>query len=76
MTEDPGDPAPMGKCGLASHIASLDRRRRCCSGRGWEHRLGRPDLTLDTATLFVASTSPDFRQRFIDGLRLAGLGEE
>ena len=59
----------MARCGALRVI------RNGFDGNSGEDRRLRPALTLDVAVVWIASSRGDLRERFLEDLRLAGLGE-
>jgi tetratricopeptide (TPR) repeat protein len=59
---------------LAASLAQLGELKEARSALEEAVRL-RPALTLDVAAVHTAASSADQRERYLEGLRLAGLGE-
>jgi hypothetical protein len=59
---------------LAASLAHLGETNEARSALEQAVRL-RPALTLEVAGVWYAASSAEHRERFLEGLRLAGLGE-
>ncbi len=60
---------------LAASLAHLGEMKEARSALEQAVRL-RPALTLEVAAVYYAASSAEHRERFLEGLRLAGLGED
>ena len=60
---------------LAASLAQLGELKEARSALEQAVRL-RPALTLEVAGVWYAASSAEHRERFLEGLRLAGLGED
>ena len=60
---------------LAASLAHLGELKEARSALEQAVRL-RPALTLDVAAVWYAASSAEHRERYLEGLRLAGLGED
>ena len=60
---------------LAASLAHLGELKEARSALEQAVRL-RPALTLEVAGVWYAASSAEHRERFLEGLRLAGLGED
>ena len=60
---------------LAASLAHLGELKEARSALEQAVRL-RPALTLEVAGVWYAASSAEHRERYLEGLRLAGLGED